>query len=323
MAILASTSANSSTNSLSLSQKLRDLGRLKSRSDERLEKKKDFDIVHTPDRPTRLVSPVEAPSEDECGELIARWQRASARERTGGMFTRGQYGTPDAVGQRPLAHLDRRLGGEERYGLPVSALTRLDRQNYSVATTDSDEDEGGRVRHDRVTRLAHGKEVGRSHGQQTGLRHGQPLWPAPQEAPRAEETGYGTQQQQSRAGTTGYHQHGSARANYAAVKASPIPSPLFSGTARPLPPTSHPRSVGPAMATIAGGKSIAQPRYTGGRYSDTDADEDPVDIATSAHGHIPPRILPLLPQVLWEPPLTPGMSVPGLPAGLEGVPAVS
>jgi hypothetical protein len=290
MAITPATSANSPTNSLS--QKLRDLGRLKSnRSDERKKNKDDFDIVHTPDRPTRLVSPLEAPSEGECGEVIARWQRVSAREqRSGsGMFTRGQYGTAAvaadadaAVGQRSLGGHPPDYGrvgrGEERDGLPVSALTRSNRQHDSAATattttttTDIDENVGGHARHDRVTRLVHGKEVGRSgHGQQTqtetgtGLHHGQPL-------ARAADTGYGKQQQQPETGVTGY-QYGNTKANYAAAKASPIPSPLFSSTARPLPPTSHPRGISPALATVAGDNSLVKPRYTGGMYPDSEGD---------------------------------------------------
>jgi hypothetical protein len=209
------------------------------------------------------------------------------------MFTRGQYGTAavaadadadTAVGQRSLGGHppddDGRVGGEERYGgLPVSALTRSNRQDDSAAaaaaatttTTDGDENVGGHARHDRVTRLVHGKEVGRSgHGQQTqtetgtGLHHGQPL-------ARAADTGYGKQQQQPETGVTGY-QYGNTKANYAAAKASPIPSPLFSSTARPLPPTSHPRGISPALATVAGDNSLVKPRYTGGMYPDSEGD---------------------------------------------------
>jgi hypothetical protein len=210
------------------------------------------------------------------------------------MFTRGQYGTAavaadadadTAVGQRFLGGHPpddgRRVGGEGRYGLPVSALTRSNRQDDSAAAaaatttrTDGDGNVGGHARHDRVTRLVHGKEVGRSgHGQQTQtgaglLHHGQPR---PQAPARAADTGYGKQQQQPETGVTGY-QYGNTKANYAAAKASPIPSPLFSSTARPLPPTSHPRGISPALATVAGDNSLVKPRYTGGMYPDSEGD---------------------------------------------------
>lgn len=61
----------------SISQKLRNVCGLKSKSNDKVER--EFEIIHTPDRPTRLILPIEAPTEDRCGEEIAKWQRASAR----------------------------------------------------------------------------------------------------------------------------------------------------------------------------------------------------------------------------------------------------
>jgi hypothetical protein len=47
---------------------------------------------------------------------------------------------------------------------------------------------------------------------------------------------------------------------------------LFSSTARSLPPTSHPRGISPALATVAGDSSLVNPRYTGGMYSVSEGD---------------------------------------------------
>ncbi|KAH6626903.1 hypothetical protein B0J18DRAFT_153924 [Chaetomium sp. MPI-SDFR-AT-0129] len=40
---------------------------------------KEFEIVNTPDRPTRVISTAEVPTEEECGELILRWHLAAKR----------------------------------------------------------------------------------------------------------------------------------------------------------------------------------------------------------------------------------------------------
>ncbi|KAK4192984.1 hypothetical protein QBC35DRAFT_161583 [Podospora australis] len=63
--------------SRSFSTKLRDLSRLKSRGGGEKEGPEEFRMVHTPDRPSRIITPIEAPSEEECGDKISRWHRAA------------------------------------------------------------------------------------------------------------------------------------------------------------------------------------------------------------------------------------------------------
>ncbi|KAK0739237.1 hypothetical protein B0T21DRAFT_382319 [Apiosordaria backusii] len=59
-----------------LSQKLRGLSRLRSRGIEDKGETEEFRMVHTPDRPHRIITPVEAPSEEECGDTISSWHKA-------------------------------------------------------------------------------------------------------------------------------------------------------------------------------------------------------------------------------------------------------
>ncbi|EAQ85974.1 hypothetical protein CHGG_07227 [Chaetomium globosum CBS 148.51] len=128
----------------SLSQRLRELGRLKSKTDEKAER--EFEVIHTPDRPTRLITPIEAPTEVECGNAITRWQHASAKERL----------IPPSRGQYWEAYMD-----------------------DSAIATDSDDDE------DALDRLyggkfVYGQGVGRGGcSQQPGLQHTHPPEPAP------------------------------------------------------------------------------------------------------------------------------------------------
>ncbi|KAK3995653.1 hypothetical protein QBC44DRAFT_366445 [Cladorrhinum sp. PSN332] len=62
---------------LRLSQKIRGLGLLSKYGDrEKSQSPAPFRGVHTPDRPERLVTPIEAPSEQECSDRIASWHRA-------------------------------------------------------------------------------------------------------------------------------------------------------------------------------------------------------------------------------------------------------
>ncbi|KAK4044768.1 hypothetical protein C8A01DRAFT_30948 [Parachaetomium inaequale] len=232
------TSANASTTSLT--QKLRDLGRLRNKSDERLEK--GFEIVHTPDRPTRLVTLVEAPTEDECGDEIARWQRASVKQRINVFRER-----PEVEREAPAW-----------YNVDDAALTSLNPQDDAAVTAESDEDTAG---HDQqyATRVVYGKEVGRGgHVQQTGLQHTQSLKPMPQRQVGPSQTEVGRQQPYTPAPV---FPHGMVKMNHAAAMIASTQAPLFSGTARSLP-TSHPRSVSPALATVAGDNTITRPRYT-------------------------------------------------------------
>ncbi|KAK4104874.1 hypothetical protein N658DRAFT_192000 [Parathielavia hyrcaniae] len=221
------TSAHASTTSLS--QRLRDLGRLK-RKNENIEE--GFEVVHTPDRPSKLISPIEAPTEEECGDEIARWQRTSTKARS--MFTRGQYG-------------------------------RADMQDGAAAATERDDDADEHARHHNATDLVRGRAaVGRGgvcgQQQQPALHHhDRPLVPVTQtqEGPPV----FARQEQQEQTPAVGA-QPGSDRADYAMFPA--VPAPLFSGTPRSAP-TSHPRSVSPALATVVGDNSLARARYTGAR----------------------------------------------------------
>ncbi|KAK4127542.1 hypothetical protein N657DRAFT_678134 [Parathielavia appendiculata] len=235
------TSANTSIKSLS--QKLRDLGRFKHKNEEKLEE--EFEIVHTPDRPSRHISPIEAPTEEECGDEIARWQRASLKARRS-MFTRGQYG-------------------------------RADMQDGSAVNTESDDDADEHARHHLASDLALGREVGRGGcGQQPALHHHRPLKPVTPRQTGQTEVARQEVPQQAQATAIGA-QHGSDRAKCAKFPAAP--APLFSGTPRSAP-TSHPRSVSPALATVVGDSSLARARYTGGKhlYTDEEDVESPVDV---------------------------------------------
>ena len=84
--------------SLRLSQKLRGLSKdlkLRVSIDGKSQQRRDsihgpspredqeYKIVHTPDRPERFVSPIEAPTEDDCYDAIRSWQRVAERERSG------------------------------------------------------------------------------------------------------------------------------------------------------------------------------------------------------------------------------------------------
>ncbi|KAK3403544.1 hypothetical protein B0T20DRAFT_28600 [Sordaria brevicollis] len=57
----------------------------------------EYRIVHTPDRPTRFVSPVEAPTEDDCYDALRTWHYAAERERSGTYGT--QYRSAGAGGE--------------------------------------------------------------------------------------------------------------------------------------------------------------------------------------------------------------------------------
>ncbi|KAK4645920.1 hypothetical protein QC761_205800 [Podospora bellae-mahoneyi] len=61
---------------IGLSQKLRDLSRLRSKGIEDKGEAEQFRMVHAPDRPHRIITPVEAPSEEECGDTISSWHKA-------------------------------------------------------------------------------------------------------------------------------------------------------------------------------------------------------------------------------------------------------
>ncbi|KAK4155460.1 hypothetical protein C8A00DRAFT_31698 [Chaetomidium leptoderma] len=151
------TSTNSSATSLS--QKLRELGRLKAKGGEKLEK--HFESVHTPDRPTRLVTPVEAPTEEECGDEIARWQQASTKGHST-MFTRGQYERTDTVGQRAPRPPPDRLEQEQKppawYETQTSTLTTLNRQDDFIVAAESDDDDDGPARSQNATGLVYGSD---------------------------------------------------------------------------------------------------------------------------------------------------------------------
>ena len=64
---------------LRLSQKVRNLGRLTPKPGH-AEQDVPFRAVHTPDRPERVFTPIEAPSEQECSDRIASWHRAALRD---------------------------------------------------------------------------------------------------------------------------------------------------------------------------------------------------------------------------------------------------
>ncbi|KAK0635211.1 hypothetical protein B0T17DRAFT_34613 [Bombardia bombarda] len=66
-----------------LSQRLRDLRGLRPRTHEKEQPKQEpeFQIIHTPDRRERLISPLEAPSEEQCSEEIRSWKLAAEEQR--------------------------------------------------------------------------------------------------------------------------------------------------------------------------------------------------------------------------------------------------
>ena len=277
---IAWTSANASTSSLP--QRLRDLGRLKFNSGENLQLGKEFEIVHTPDRPSRLITPIEAPTEEECGDQIARWQCSSARGHDS-MFSRHRYDNTSAVGQPSLRHPRGRAEEEtepQRYGLQAPPLTKLNQQDGSSVTTESDDKADGHARNRHGASLVSSMdERGGGHGQQAAMPSHQPLNPGEERQP-----GPSRQSQQQHQATVAGFQHGNTAAAYASEKCSATPAPLFSRSPGSPPPTSHPRSVSPALATVVGHNltSWKAPRYTGGRHphpaEEEEKEEDPVDI---------------------------------------------
>ncbi|KAK4203726.1 hypothetical protein QBC40DRAFT_315386 [Triangularia verruculosa] len=90
-----------------LSQKLRGLSRLRSRGIEDKGETEEFRMVHTPDRPHRIITPVEAPSEEECGDTISNWHKAvkddsdSEGEEEKLKPARSFWKTPDYTGGHP------------------------------------------------------------------------------------------------------------------------------------------------------------------------------------------------------------------------------
>ncbi|KAK4238711.1 hypothetical protein C8A03DRAFT_14847 [Achaetomium macrosporum] len=138
------TSPNNST--ASLTQKLHDLGRLKPKSEQKEEK--EFEIVYMPDRPARLVTPVEAPTEEECGDDIVRWRRALVKEQRG-ISPGRQYDNMDMPGHRSPRHHQGRVGKERRPQrgcvMQVPALTGLTLLDDSSVTTESDDDGEGHI----------------------------------------------------------------------------------------------------------------------------------------------------------------------------------
>ncbi|KAK0665573.1 hypothetical protein QBC41DRAFT_12105 [Cercophora samala] len=90
-----------------LSQKLRDLSRLRSKGIEDKGEAEQFRMVHTPDRPHRIITPVEAPSEEECGDTISSWHKAvkddsdSEGEEEKPRPARSYWKTPDYTGGHP------------------------------------------------------------------------------------------------------------------------------------------------------------------------------------------------------------------------------
>jgi hypothetical protein len=63
---------------LGFTQKFRDLSRRRPSPAEPEES--SFQIIHTPDRPRRIIFPEEAPSEEECAHQIAAWHFMAERE---------------------------------------------------------------------------------------------------------------------------------------------------------------------------------------------------------------------------------------------------
>ncbi|KAK3327208.1 hypothetical protein B0T19DRAFT_400102 [Cercophora scortea] len=65
----------------SLRQRIRSLGQLGLKTEVKEEEQQaPFEIVHTPDRPGRLISPLEAPTEEDCAIDIKTWQWASEQQ---------------------------------------------------------------------------------------------------------------------------------------------------------------------------------------------------------------------------------------------------
>ncbi|KAK4656613.1 hypothetical protein QC762_205800 [Podospora pseudocomata] len=92
---------------IGLSQKLRGLSRLRSKGIEDKGEAEQFRMVHAPDRPHRIITPVEAPSEEECGDTISSWHKAvkedsdSEGEEEKVRPARSYWKTPDYTGGHP------------------------------------------------------------------------------------------------------------------------------------------------------------------------------------------------------------------------------
>ncbi|KAK1778366.1 hypothetical protein QBC45DRAFT_164731 [Copromyces sp. CBS 386.78] len=120
---------NRKSKSLRLSQKLRGIGkdlrlrvsvdgkrRRESLQEPSPQEDQEYRIIHTPDRPNRFVSPVEAPTEDDCYDAIRTWQRVAERERSG--IYRDEYGIgvqqqQRSVGEEPTDTGERRRGTDD------------------------------------------------------------------------------------------------------------------------------------------------------------------------------------------------------------------
>lgn len=235
--------------SISLTRKLREFGRVKFRTEDK--EAKAFEIIHTPDRPSRIVTPIEAPTEDECGDDIASWHRTSAR-RHYGMSAGREHGLRMGVVSEHLREALRRKRQEK-------VLTWL-RQQEGIATTNEDDDVGG----DRYYHAA-----GPAYRDDTG-HAGQSATANVMLMPRSRPSGLTIQgpAEALRRNRTGQpHQQPHAAAGIA-------PSRGISG------PTSHTQSVSPALETLDMHNLSIRKEAPGGTQPDLDeAEEQPVDTA--------------------------------------------
>ncbi|KAL2191813.1 hypothetical protein L209DRAFT_77370 [Thermothelomyces heterothallicus CBS 203.75] len=210
-----------------LSRKLRNIGRLRRRSNEIM--KEEYEIIHTPDRPTRLITPIEAPTEEECGKEIARWQRALAKGRN-------YCSETDCYGR-----------------------TEMDRTAGVVRSKDI----GGYGQRQHAIRPLLGSEMGRGGNCQNVIaQRSRPLGPSSQREAGAAGTEIMTQQTSQLAPMSS---RSVFRTNHAGATISPTPAPLFFSTAQSLPSTSEPPSISQTPAAVLGEKFNPGPRYTGVR----------------------------------------------------------
>ncbi|KAK4114514.1 hypothetical protein N656DRAFT_843258 [Canariomyces notabilis] len=138
---------------LGFPQRLRELGRLSPKTESK--KADEFKIIHTPDRPERLVTPIEAPSEDECGNEIARWHRAAAAgllEHQGSMYMTGSCedsGTDtDESGYANESEVDECYGPyhDASHGTTIVEYTRAQKPCVLPVTPPGRQQTGGQLR---------------------------------------------------------------------------------------------------------------------------------------------------------------------------------
>lgn len=271
-------STNTRRRSFGFSQKLRDLRPRKRRVEDNTQEQQ-FEIVHTPDRPTKVFSPVEAPTEDDCGSEIISWQLASAKDRIIAS-ARSRYTNAPMVGQHSLTYCRRQLADEQKlrayYDAQVGDLTELNHQDDSTEDCDDDGHTEWHPFSMKPVGAGNMRFAGGDNQQAQSLRV-QPLR-VQRQPPPIPGTGYTGQQLQHPRLTDLAHSRGTLGRGYEVPRAAPTP-PAGGGAVGYVPLGAQGQVITPTPPPVQTGRSklpaTLQPP-SGGQFQ-ADQDQRPVD----------------------------------------------